>query len=72
MSYSLEQLFEVWDDKHGDKIEIGADRDGLNLAEMRYVQEGKCTNRFVMPYEMAMLVHEALGKYLEIMKTKNE
>lgn len=61
--YSLEQMFEVWTDKSGECVEIGPDRDGLELIEIRYKDEtGKITSRLCFTKEQAKLVCTALGK----------
>ena len=63
--YEIEKSYKVWDNKHGERIEIGPDADGLNLVEIRYVDpEGKIGQRIDMPFEMAEKVYQALGLYL--------
>ena len=32
---SLETIYQIWNDKTGDRIELGSDRDGLDLYEIR-------------------------------------
>lgn len=66
MSYSFETVQQVWDDKSGERIEIGPDRDALELIEIRHVSnEGKTGQSVVMTKEQAELVYKALGKLLD-------
>jgi len=59
--FSLEQMFQIWDDGTGECIEVGPDRDGLGLIEIRYrLANGQIGNRIVMPKEQARLVVRAL------------
>lgn len=63
--YEIEKSYKVWDNKHGQRIEIGPDADGLNLVEIRYVDaQGKIGPRVDMSIEMAEKVYQALGMYL--------
>lgn len=34
-NYSLETVFQIWNDKTGERIELSPDRDGLGLFELR-------------------------------------
>lgn len=61
MSYSLETLREVWDDRDGQHIEIGPDRDGLDMVELRDVApDGKIDARMSFTVEAAALVARAM------------
>jgi len=63
MSYSLETLREVWNDndKCDDFFEIGPDRDGLNLVEVRYkTTSNKIISRMSLTPERARLVAKAM------------
>lgn len=65
-AYTKETVRQVWDDQNGDRIEVGPDRDGLGLVEIRYVDpDGKCGNSVSMTVEQARLVQEAFAEYLE-------
>ena len=71
MSYSLEQMFEVWDDKSGERFEIGLDRDATEITEIRYRDElGKIGNRIRIPDEALPLVIDALERRLAEIITK--
>lgn len=60
-TYSLENHYKVWNDKTGTKVEIGPDRDGLNLVEMReFSDDGKELTCVVFTPEQAELVATAL------------
>lgn len=67
--YEIEKGYKIWDNQHGERVEIGPDGDGLNLVEIRYVNgEGTIIQRITMPYEMADKVHRAFGFYLKDME----
>lgn len=49
-TYTVEQPIQIWNDKTGDRYEIGPDLDGLDLVEIRfYDNNGKLINHFTMP-----------------------
>ena len=56
----MEILYEIWDDAKGDKIEVGPDRDALDLIEIRSIEDGKCVSRITITKEQAVLVSRAL------------
>lgn len=59
--YTLELCRQVWDDKHGERIEVSEDADGLDLVELVQVSaEGVRSNHFTIPPEQALLVAEAM------------
>lgn len=60
MSYSYEVKYEIWNDKTGECIEIGPDRDGLELIEIRLRLDNKITTRMVFTSEEAILITKAL------------
>lgn len=62
MGYTLERMFEVWDDGSGSCIEIGPDRDGLDLVEIRQTDAGKVEARITLTKEQAALVAKALAE----------
>ena len=69
MRHTLEHLYRVYNDDHGHYIEIGPDGDGIDLIEIRSCnKDGKIESsgnaRVTMPYEQAVLVAQALNKYL--------
>ncbi|MFX3574167.1 hypothetical protein [Ralstonia mannitolilytica] len=56
MAYEMEQLFEIWDNADGTRIEVGLDRDGLGLLEIRQRDEkGNIEARMTFPFELARL-----------------
>lgn len=64
--YSLEHLSEIWDNNHGDHLEIGPDRDGLEMVEIRELDsKGKILNRMSFNREQVPLLIQALSKTLE-------
>jgi hypothetical protein len=51
--YTVERPVQIWNDKTGERYEIGPDRDGIDLVELRfYDANGKCIQSFVMPPEV--------------------
>jgi hypothetical protein len=63
MACTSETVIQVWDDKHGDRVEVGPDRDGLELVEIRcYTDSGEIGDRITMTPERAILVAQAILK----------
>jgi hypothetical protein len=61
MRYSMETMREIWDDKHGDCVEVGPDRDGLDMVEIRCkTDDGAMGPRMSLPAEKARLVAQAM------------
>ena len=59
--YTSEHVIQVWDDTHGDRIEVGPDRDGMQLVEIRsYNDENKAGDSITMTEERALLVAKAI------------
>lgn len=41
-TYSFETVYQIWNDKTGERVEVGPDRDGLDLIELRsYSDDGR-------------------------------
>jgi hypothetical protein len=69
MKYELETMREIWLED-GEKIEIGPDRDGLNLVEIRYKNgSGQIISRFTFPDGAESLIAEAILKCKEELKS---
>lgn len=70
-SYSLETLKEIWNENTGCHIEIGPDRDGLDMIELRFYElnQEKPYNRVSFMKEEAILISQALN---ELFKEQNE
>lgn len=69
--YSAETVYQVWNDRTGERIEIGADRDGLNLVEVRqYDDVGTIIQGISFTEDQATLIHIALGYFLDFAKTQ--
>jgi hypothetical protein len=65
-NHSLEVVFQIWDEKTGEREEVGPDRDGLDLTEIRqYTDDGQCTQRITLPKEAVYLLNDALNRILE-------
>lgn len=45
--YSIETVRQVWNDDTGERVEIGPDRDGLDLIEIRQVTDDGVTTATV-------------------------
>ena len=61
MKYSLERLIEIWNNDDGTRIEIGPDRDGLGLIEIRERNEKSVIEgRLTFNKEQAHLIAQAL------------
>lgn len=62
----LEMMFEVWN-PDGWHYEIGPDRDGLDMIEIRYYDNTKqlSTHRLSFPKEDAKLIALAINKLLD-------
>jgi hypothetical protein len=61
--YSVETVKEIWNNKTGEHIEVGADRDGLDLVEVRLYDDcnySKASNRMSFTQEQAIMVAEAI------------
>jgi hypothetical protein len=63
--YSVETVFQIWNDRSGERIELGPDRDGLDLFEIRSVtDDGKTTNCVTLTREQLELLETVIGKAL--------
>lgn len=64
--FMLESLIEIWDDDSGSRLEIGPDRDGLGLLEIREKDaSNKILARITLTKDQAELVRRGLGKLLD-------
>jgi len=65
MPISVETITQIWDDKTGELIEIGPDKDGLDLLEIRYCsKDGNDRRGIVFTYEQAAFIINAIQKQL--------
>jgi hypothetical protein len=66
MAYSLETVKQIFDDDTGDHIDIGPDRDGLGLLEMRYYIGTAIipTARIAFTWEEGRLIVDAIHALL--------
>lgn len=63
--YELEIVYQIWDNQHGERIEVGPDRDGLELTEIRYVTpDGKIGNSVTLNEAQKLLLIQALRNTL--------
>lgn len=69
MKFSKETTIEIWSDESGERVEVGSDRDSLELVELRDKDAtGTVLNSMVFPPEQAKLIAEATLEYLETIK----
>jgi hypothetical protein len=62
MTYSIEKIFQIWNDSNGTRIEVGPDRDGLDLVEIREIDSaGITTSRITMDVDQVKLITQALN-----------
>ena len=72
MGYSMETMREIWDDKHGDCVEVGPDRDALGMVEIRYkTDDGAIGSRVSFQAERARLVAQAVLQCADEMDMAN-
>ncbi len=72
MGYSMETMREIWDDKYGDCVEVGPDRDALGMVEIRYkTDDGAIGSRLSFPPERARLVAQAMLVCADELDTAN-
>lgn len=63
--YRMEMLLEIWNDDSGEHLEVGEDRDGLDLVEIRaYDSNNKVEARMTFTVPQAHLLLKALDKFL--------
>lgn len=65
-------VYQVWDKTTGERYEVGADRDGLAMAELRFVDSGGNINGFTIPDKYLAEVIECLKDYLDARCTGKE
>ena len=65
-NFSLETLQEIWNNKTGECIEVGLDRDGCDLVEIRLrTDDHKITDRLSFTQEQLILLIEALQRNIK-------
>jgi hypothetical protein len=71
--YSVETKIEIWNDDTGEKIEVGPDRDGGDMIEIRNVDKaGNVGDRLAYDVTQARLVAEAIISLTENANRKFE
>lgn len=67
-TYTLEHRYLIWNDDHGERIEVGEDGDALGLVEIRCVgDDGIIITRITMGPEAVPLLIEALQNLQEFL-----
>lgn len=65
-THTVEAHYEIWQDKTGDCIKIGPDRDGLDLVEIKKVlRDGKLEASMILTKEEARLLMRILKKVVQ-------
>jgi hypothetical protein len=65
--YSLDRVWQIWNDKHGNRIEVGPDLDSLGLVEIRYyTEDNRRGDSLTLSRDQASLVRDALTEMLLI------
>lgn len=70
-THSVEIYFRICDDESGDYIQLGPDKDGLDMVEISShvhvsLKEGvKETGHIVMPIEVANKLQQAIRDYID-------
>lgn len=63
--FSVEKMVQIWNDSTGERVEVGPDRDGLDMIEIRSVtSDGKVEARISFPKDLALLVGAAFMEAL--------
>jgi len=69
--FTLEHRLEVWNNKTGERIEVGEDRDGLELVQMTFItDDGQRSSTFTIHPDEAPLVAKAIGMVAEGIKKR--
>jgi len=64
--WELETLRKIWNNKTGEHFEVGPDRDGLGIVEVRLkLADGKIIERLGMSKPAAKLVADAIYKAIK-------
>lgn len=64
MTLTTEKHFKIWDDKKGTRIEVGPDRDGLDLVEIRsFDSDGKNETSLILTPEEATALAAVLENF---------
>ena len=62
MKFTEEIVHQIWDDKTGERVEVGPDADSIGLIEIRQVDStGKIVERITINPEIAEMVARAIN-----------
>lgn len=65
-THTLEARFEIWNDSSGERIEVGEDRDGLDLVEIRSIaDDNTCGPSITLPEEAVPALIEGLQRLMK-------
>lgn len=67
--HTLEKIMRVYNDDHGDYVEVREDSDGLQLIE---IQQSENKQRVVMTIEQARLVCKAVEEVAQFIETREK
>lgn len=69
--FEMETMREIWTNGEVEHYEVGPDRDGLQLVEIRYREQGgKIGERMSFPPELARLISDAMAKCADELEKK--
>jgi hypothetical protein len=73
MAYEIETLREIWPTNgEGERLEVGPDRDGLGLLEIRWREpQGEVRKRICLDIDAAFLVAKAINLCAAEMNAKD-
>lgn len=60
-AYSIEHTIKIWHNDSGDRVEVGPDKDGLNLVRIAFVNSAE-NNELIITQEFALMLAEAIQK----------
>lgn len=62
--WSKETVYQIWNDKSGERLEVGDDRDGFGLVEIRsYTSKGKLESCITFPMEVVTSLIDSLKNW---------
>lgn len=64
-THSVEFYIRICDDESGDYVQLGPDKDGLDMVEISSHCDGKETSSVVMPIEVANKLQQAIRDYID-------
>ena len=73
MAFSMEKLFQIWNDITGTRLEVGESQDCPELVEIRsYTNTGKIETSVSMTIDEAKLVLQGLQQTIDYLMVKKQ